>query len=419
LQDVFDALPSGACAERLALVGRLALGAAAVVFRLHFAPQVLNASRMQTRTKTESKVSFHCRLAIAVLGLAAALSATAHAAPDSHDPLQDIADPVLQFVQTLDSYVPGDEVAGTLRLWGHGSHKRNFMGKLVTRWVEEFSRFHPHVLFENRMYGTASAVGALYTGAGDIALLGEEISPAAAAAFRRARGYAPTLVLVATGSLDVNYFDYAHMIFVHESNPLAGLSLSQLDAIFGAEHRRSPGNIRRWGQLGLTGKWSRLPIQPYGWQVDVDFALFFRDRVLGGSHRWNPAIREYVHQRRPDGTQYDHGQQILDALAKDPAGIALSNSRYLVPGVKALPLSWRNDGDFVAATRASLINQAYPLVRLIPAVIDRAPGKSVAPAVREFLRYVLSREGQIALVEESGYLPLSKKAIARQLDVLR
>lgn len=351
----------------------------------------------------------------------AGLLATAAAAqphPSTGAQLQDLAHPALRFVRDLPSYEPEARPAGVVRLWGHGSHRRNFMGNLIRRWVAEFSRHQPGIAFENRMYGTASAIGALYTGAGEVALLGEEISPAAAAAFTRAKGYAPTEIQVATGSVDVNFFDYAHMIFVHRDNPVAGLSLAQLEAIFGMEGRRGLPRIRTWGDLGLTGEWADRPIQPYGWKVDEDFALFFRERVLEHSHRWNPAIREHVHVLRADGMQYDHGQQIIDGLARDRGGIAISNVRYAVPEVRALPLSWERGGPLVNHARENLISQAYPLVRIIPAYIDRAPDGTVDAAVREFLRYVLSREGQQALIEETGYLPMGREQIEQQLQKL-
>ncbi len=325
------------------------------------------------------------------------------------------ADPATAFVDSLPAYAPAGQVDGTVRLWGHGSYRRNFMGNLLGRWVREFTALQPGVRFENRMYGTASAIGALFTGVGEIALLGEEISPSAALAFRRARGYAPTEIQVATGSLDVNFFDYAHMIFVHRDNPLAQLTVAQLEGIFGAEHKLGPRNLRTWGDVGLTGEWADRPIQPYSWKVDEDFALFFRERVLGDSHRWNPAIKEYVHLLRPDGAQYDHGQRIVDALADDRYGIAISNVRYVNPAVKVLALAPTADTPAVAATTASLIAQAFPLVRIIPAFIDQSPGQPIDPAVREFLRYVLSRAGQRALIEETGYLPLGPAAIAEQL----
>jgi phosphate transport system substrate-binding protein len=349
------------------------------------------------------------RIARAILGLGLALPAFA-AGPE--------ADPAVRFVDALPLYAPAGKVSGTIRLWGHGSPKHDFMGRLMNVWIAGFAKYQPEVKFENHMYGTASAIGALYTGAGDIAILGEEISPAAATAFEREKHYAPTGIQIATGSLDVNFFDYAHMIFVPKDNPLKGLTLAQLDAAFGAEHRRGPRNLRTWGELGLTGEWTDRRIQPYGWQVDVDFALFFRETVLENSHRWNTDLKEFVHVLRPDGTQYDHGQQILDTLAKDPAGIAISNLRYANPAVRPLPLA-RTDGEpYYEPTKANLIAQTYPLVRIIPAFIDVAPGRLVDPKVREFLRYLLSREGQQALVHDSDYLPLGADAIRRQLEKL-
>ncbi len=351
------------------------------------------------------------------LGLVVLLAA--ELARGAEPPVTPVAPADVAFVASLPGYVPQAKVSGTIRMWGHGSFKHDFMGGLVAKWMEGFNRFQPDVKLENRMYGTASAIGALLAGAADIALLGEEISPAAATAFARAKGYPPTGVQVATGSLDVNFFDYAHMIFVHRDNPLAHLSLAQLDAIFGAELRRgAPKPIRTWGDLGLTGEWADKKIQPYGWKVDEDFALFFREAVLENSHRWNPAIKEFVHVMRSDGTQYDHGQQILDALARDRFGIAISNVRYANPDVKALALGRGDSGPFYAPTPANLIAQTYPLVRIIPAFIDCAPGQPVDPKVREFLRYILSREGQQALLDASGYLPLGAGAIRAQREKL-
>jgi phosphate transport system substrate-binding protein len=329
------------------------------------------------------------------------------------------SNPAVRFIDALPRYAPAHKVSGTITLWGHGSFKHDFMGPLVTRWIDAFHNHQPDVQFVYKMYGTASAIGALYTGAGNLAILGEEIGPEAALSFRRAKGYAPTGIPIATGSLDVNFFDYAHMIFVHRDNPIEKLSLAQLDSIFGTEHKRGAHNIRRWGDLGAGGDWADKRIQPYGWKVDDDFALFFRETVLEGSHRWNPDIKEYVHQIRLDGSQYDHGQQILDALARDRFGIAISNVRYANPDVKAVALSRAASGPYHLATTASLIAQDYPLVRIIPAFVDRAPGHPLEPAVAEFLRFILSREGQTALLTASGYLPLGPEAIRKALQQLR
>ena len=222
-----------------------------------------------------------------------------------------------------------------------------------------------------------------------------------------------------TGSLDVRNFDYAQQFFVHKDNPLTQVTLAQLDAIFGAEHRRGDRNIRTWGELGLRGGWAKKTITPYGWAIDDSFGEFLQGALLAGSHRWNCALVEHVHIERPDGTIYDHGQQILDKLAKDRYGIAVSNIRYADPNVKPLALAVRPEGPYYQASKETLIARQYPLARTIPAVIDRPPGMPIEPKVRELLRYVLSREGQEVVNQDGRYLPLSTDLAVLQRNKLQ
>ena len=329
------------------------------------------------------------------------------------------ADYALEVAESLPAYRPREPVSGIIRLWGHGSPKHDFMGKLLRRWEQDFHRYQPHVRIVADLYGSASAVGALYTGAGDLAILGEEVSPAAAKAFERERHYAPTVFEVATGSVDVNYYDYAHMVFVNTANPLDRLTIPQLARILGDPPRGSgAGPIRTWGELGLKGAWAARKIQPYSWRFDQDFGLFLRARVLGGSDRPNPGVHEFITYNRPDGSIDDRGEQILQALARDPAGIAISNIRFANPSVKLVSLAATASGPYVLPSVATLISQRYPLTRIIPAVVDLRPGQPIDPAVREFLRFILSRDGQTALVTESGYLPLGSKYVRAQLRKL-
>ncbi len=272
-----------------------------------------------------------------------------------------------QTLESLPHYQPHQKVSGTIRVWGHGSPKRDFMGQLMKYLAEGFRRYQPGIQIENRMYGTASAIGALYTGVADMSILGEEIHAPAAAAFERVMHYQPLEIEIATGSLDVRNFDYAHVFFVHKDNPISRLTLTQLDAIFGSEHRRGPRNIRTWGELGLTGEWVNKPITPYGWRLDDDFATYLQDALLVGSHKWNCDLREFRHITNPDGTIYDHGQQILDALAKDRYGIAVSNLRYINADVKPLALAVNDGEPFYEATKENLIQRKYPFTRIIPA----------------------------------------------------
>ncbi|WP_144007064.1 PstS family phosphate ABC transporter substrate-binding protein [Pelomonas sp. KK5] len=356
------------------------------------------------------------RTALSVFLLA--LSAMAVRAADL--PASDPASIEARTVAALPAYRPEQSVSGVIRIQGHGHVTLKWMERLLNLWEQGFRKFHPGVRIEQRMKGTSSAIPSLFNGTGDIAILGEEIDPAAAEAFRQVKGYLPQGIAIATGAYDVRNFDYAQQFFVHRDNPLDRLTLAQLDAIYGMEHRRGePHNIRNWGQLGLAGDWAAKPINPYGWRIDDSFGFYLQNALLLGSHRWNNALRDYVHIYNPGGTIYDHGQQILDALRADRHGIAVSNIRYANADVKPLALAATAGGPFVQASKATLIDRSYPLTRLIPAVIDHPPGRPVEARVREFIRFLLSREGQQAINEDGRYLPVSAATAAaelRQLD---
>jgi phosphate transport system substrate-binding protein len=318
-------------------------------------------------------------------------------------------------VKTLSPYVPQQNVSGVIRLWGHGNAKVPWLRHLVEAWERDFMKFHPGISFDYQMHGTSSGIPALFTGVGDIAILGEEILPEASAAFEKVKGYPPLGIEIMTGSVDVRNFDYAQQFFVHKDNPLTHLTLAQLDAVFGAEHRRGVRNIRTWGELGLQGDWAGKLIVPYGWAIEDSFGAYLQQYLLGGSHHWNCALKEFVHIYHADGSVYDHGRQILDALALDRYGIAVSNIRYAGPNVRALALGLHAAGPFFEVTKETLVNHRYPLARTIPAVIDRPPGAPIDPKVREFLRYLLSRDGQTAVNEDGRYLPLASVLIKEQL----
>ena len=329
--------------------------------------------------------------------------------------------PEQRALEKLPHYRPQQMVSGTIRLWGHGAPVLDFMGELVHSWEEEFARFQPGVKFEYDMYGTASAMGALYTGKGDIAILGQEIYPFETRAFEQIKHYAPMEIEIATGSVDVRNFDFAIGIFVNNANPLSRMTLEQIDKIF-AWHEGGPeSNIRTWGQLGLAGEWADKPIHLYGWHESDVFSTFVERTALHDSHKWRCGMKQYVHIHRDDGTIYDSGQQILDALSKDRYGIGLSNVRYMKPqdAVKPLDLARTEAGPYYAATKETLINRQYPLGRIIPAEIDRVPGQPVDPKVKEFLLYILSREGQAQIVRNGRYLPMQPEAAVREREKLK
>jgi phosphate transport system substrate-binding protein len=310
---------------------------------------------------------------------------------------------------SLPEYKPGQTASGTIRIWGHGAYGHDFIQTLVTKWEDGFRRYQPGVHFDNKLYGTASAMGALYAGAGDLALLGREIWPGEITAFQEVFHYPPTGVEILTGSYDVRNKDFALIVYTHKDNPLSKLSLEQVDAVFGCEHRRGPKNIRTWGELGLKGEWADKPIRVYGFGISRGFSYFFEQTVFKGSSKWNPEMAEFSDEKQADGSLLDAGKRVLDALAKDPYGIAYSSALYANHAVKPLALAAEAGAPAVAPGKETVQDRSYPLTRAIPMFLNRHPGQPVDPKIREFLRYILSRQGQQPVLEDKGYLPLTGK----------
>jgi phosphate transport system substrate-binding protein len=316
--------------------------------------------------------------------------------------------------QTLPQYKPGPAVAGTVRIWGHGALGHDYIETLVRHWEEGFHKYQPAVVFDNRLAGTASAIGALYTGTGDLALLGREIWPSEIAAFQEVLKHPPLEVEVTTGSYDVRNKDFALVVYVHKDNPVEHLSLAQVDAIFGGEHRRGPRNIRTWGELGLRGPWADRPIHVFGFEIGRGFGYYLQQAVFAGSFKWNPDLLEFADQKQPNGTLLDAGKRILDAVAKDPFAIAYSSALYANSDVKPLALAVDDGGPYVEPRKETVQNRSYPLTRVISMFLNRMPGQIVDPKVGEFLRYILSSQGQAAVAQDGDYLPLTANVIQEQ-----
>lgn len=318
-----------------------------------------------------------------------------------------------QSVDGLPSYKPEQRVLGPVRIWGHGNSKDDYIKSLVVAWEAEFRRYQPEAYFENTLLGTASAIGSLYEGAGDIAVMGREIWPEEVTAFKEVLHYPPTGIDILTGSLDIRNKDYALVVFVHRDNPLTKLSLAQLDAAFGCEHRRSGQGAKTWGDLGLKGEWADKPIRVYGYEISRGFGYYFQQVVFKGGSRWNPEMQEFGDVRQSDGSLLDAGQRILDALGNDRFGIAYSSLKYANPNTKPIAVG-DEQGDFYPPTKETVFKREYPLTRTITAYINRDPGRPTDPKLREFLRYVLSKEGQLQVLRDGGYLPLTPEAAEAQ-----
>jgi len=318
-----------------------------------------------------------------------------------------------QNVDSLPRYEAGNPIDGVIRIWGDDQ-----MNAVMMRWQTGFQKLHPNVRFETRLLGTGTGMAGLYSSVADIALLGRDATASEVMAFEWVFKYKPLGVEVATGSLDVPGKTFAIGILVNRDNPLSKLTLTHLDAIFGSEHRRGARNIRTWGDLGLTGVWKDKPINVYGYDAETNTGSFFKRAVFNGGDKWNCELKEFADLRQRNGSLLDAGRRILDALARDRYGMAYTNLRYVNRQVKPVALSATDDGPFYETTKENLIARKYPLTRAVSIYVNRAPGQPLDPKVKEFLRYILSQEGQRELAQDRDFLQLSDATVSAQLGKL-
>jgi phosphate transport system substrate-binding protein len=374
-------------------------------------------------------------LRIACLALALPALAASAQSPDPND---------------IPPYKPEYSVAGGLRIAG-SELKGN-----VDLLVEGFKKFHPAaVVTTNFMTSSEGALGMMFAGASDVAPMGDDAKITDQMPFYNTFRHVPTEISIATGGYDRRGTLFAWAIIVNKDNPIASLSMDQLDRIFGSErtggweigaaadnnllftgrYARGPEtNIRSWGQLGLTGDWAERPIQTYGY-VAPGFSTSFERLVMHWSDKWNPNFKEYVEVKEATADASGSAvvsQRMYEALEKDRYGIGWGALMHVngtcvnpdgskcpgYPGLKVLAVSRGSGGPAVPLTADNVSNRSYPLIRDAYIYVNKPPGRPMDPKVREFIRFVLSREGQQIIQKAGVYSPLPAGYIREQLKKL-
>ncbi len=331
-----------------------------------------------------------------------------------------------QDLSALPLYRPAQRVNGTIRSWGHG-----FLRPMMKLWEEGFQKYHPGVRFEDKLVSSASAIAGLYTERADLGVLAREITPPEVAAYEKITRQKLTPITVLTGSYGNQDKIMALGIFVHRDNPVSRLTFTQLDAIWGAEHRRgAKANIRTWDQLDAAGEWSAQPIHPYSGLAYEAPAYFFSQTVMKGSVLWNEALRQCENDEDETPSRGDEKvtpqiarhvdayQKVVDAVGADRFAIGLAGAGYRNPNAKLVALAADDGGPFVEATKENVARRAYPLARPVRFYVNAGPAIPADPKVIEFLRYVLSREGQQQVLAEGDFLPLTAEVARVELAKL-
>lgn len=302
----------------------------------------------------------------------------------------------------------------TIRIWGHGHRGQDYIQTLLTAWQNGFLKSHPgiHFEFEDTLYGNASAIGGLFTGVADIALLDREASFIEVDAYQQGAGYDPFRIPVARGSVALRHHAPALVLYVNRANPLTQLTVQQLDGIFDADHRRGDHAYKTWGSLGLTGEWSSKPIHLYSYATQSAEVQFFERAALKGSQKFSCCLTLF--SSKP-GVSAE--QQIAAALAKDKYGLALSSMP--APDLKAVPLSAGDGAPAVLPTPRTITSGVYPLARTVYMYVNRKPNSPVPANVATFLNFIVSPKGQAIVARTGGYLPLAPEVAAQAGESLK
>lgn len=299
----------------------------------------------------------------------------------------------------------------TVRVWWHGHHgmyhgqPRADLGRVAAAWERGFARTHPEVHFANTEVGDEAALGGLYTGVADIALMDRPPLAIEVDGYQQGAGHDPTGVAIGTGSLQTTQDAPALAIVVALGNPLKGISLAQLDAVFDADHRRGLERVHTWGDLGLAGAWANRPVHLCGFGINDEQSFLFERGVMKGSQKWREGLHEF-----------NTAAMVSSAVAKDVDGIGIA-SMDGVSGVRVLAVKG-DAGDAVQPTAETLRTGTYPLARTLYAYFNTGATEQTRKAVHEFLEYALSPEGQAA-VQSSGYVALRDDAAKQSKEALK
>lgn len=305
------------------------------------------------------------------------LSASAFAATSHIDP-------------ALPTYKTVSGVSGNLNSIGSDT-----LNNLMTLWAEGFKKLYPNVNIQIEGKGSSTAPPALIEGTAQIGPMSRPMKSEEIDSFEKKHGYKPSEVKVAIDALAV---------FTHKDNTLKGLTMKQVDSIFSKTRKKGGEDITEWGQLGLNA-WKGRAISLYGRNSASGTYGFFQEHALAKGD-FKSTVKE-----QPGSSA------VVQGIGSDPYAIGYSGIGYKTSGVRALPIAG-SDGKFHEATYDNSLSGDYPLARFLLVYVNKKPGQSLDLLTLEFLKFVVSKQGQ-TIVEKDGYYPMPADVAAEVIESLK
>ncbi|MBI1959404.1 MAG: phosphate ABC transporter substrate-binding protein PstS family protein [Candidatus Rokubacteria bacterium] len=269
------------------------------------------------------------------------------------------------------------------------------LNNLMTLWAEAFQKFYPNAKIQIEGKGSSTAPPALISGTAQLGPMSREMKGTEVDGFERKHGYKPTPIRTSVDALAV---------FVNKDNPIKCLTLSQVDAVFSKSRRYGhKDDIRTWGQLGLTGEWASRPISLYGRNSASGTYGFFKEHTLK-----NGDYKDQVKEQPGSAS-------VVQGVTVDRFAMGYSGIGYATAGVRAVPLAAKDGARCYEADPDNAYAGSYPLSRFLYVYVNRAPGKPLEPLTREFLKLVVSKEGQEVVIKD-GYFPIPASIAREELN---
>jgi phosphate transport system substrate-binding protein len=294
---------------------------------------------------------------------------------------------------SIKAYTKAGDVSGNLNSIGSDT-----LNNLMTLWAEAFQKQYAGVKIQIEGKGSSTAPPALIAGTAQLGPMSRLMKPEETDGFEKQYGYKPTPIRVAVDGLAV---------FVNKDNPLKELTMPQVDAIFSKTRKGGAAeDITTWGQVGLTGTWAAKPISLYGRNSASGTYGYFKEHAL------------YKGDYKDTVKEQPGSAAVVQGITADKFAIGYSGIGYKTSDVKSLKLAAKDGGEFVSDEAENVYSGKYPLARFLYIYVNEAPGKPLAPLVKQFLEFVLSKDGQEIVIKD-GYLPLLGKHVAEELPKLK
>ena len=289
-------------------------------------------------------------------------------------------------------YVKTSGVSGNLSSVGSDT-----LANLMTLWAEAYKKEYPSVNIQIQAAGSSTAPPALTEGTANLGPMSRKMKDGELSAFEQKYGYKPTAIPVAVDALAV---------FVHKDNPIKGLTMAQVDAIFSVTRLcGAKADAKTWGDVGITGDLANKPIQLFGRNsVSGTYGYFKEEALCKGDFKANV-------------NEQPGSASVVSSISSSLNGIGYSGIGYKTSSVRTVPLAKKEGGEFVEDNEANALNGTYPLSRFLYVYVNKAPNKPLAPLEAEFIKLVLSKQGQ-EVVMKDGYIPLPPRVVTKALTDL-